>query len=282
MKETSSLSKKRAQGKITTNNFIIHWLADSPNNNYRKFRHLELVEKSGAREDILEPLTTVVFIHHNSSDVFKKDIKCLIKKLGYSETEAVIKVDRRPRDENIRKGNFGEVLASEYLKQKEGYIIPVYRLRYSQHPDASPPGDDVLAFKLDRSKGSKKEVCITEVKVRNQFSSDAVKEAYDKIDKSYSGLHPRPKSLLFVTHILREEKKDDIANELLNLLDRTRGNPFKVRHIIFLITGNKPSDPFNVIESIESPVRNLTAVNLTLDNLTEFVNTVFEREVNLK
>lgn len=155
MKETSALSKERYQKKITTDNFIIHWLTDSSGNKYKKFRHLELVEKSGAREDILEPLTTVIFIHHNSPDAFEKDIKYLIKELGYSETEAVIEVDRRPRDENIRKGNFGEVLASEYLKQKEGYLIPVYRLRYSQHSDASPPGDDVLAFKLDRPKGSK-------------------------------------------------------------------------------------------------------------------------------
>ncbi len=263
MKETSSLSKERDQGEITANNFIIHWLVDSPSNNYRKFTRLELVEKDGAREDVLEPLSTVIFIHHN-------------------DPEAAKELDRRPGDENIRKGNFGEVLASEYLKQKEGYLIPVYRLRYSQHPDASPPGDDVLAFKLDSQKGSKKEICITEVKVRNRFDSDAVKEAYEKIDKSYNGLRPRPKTLLFIIHILRKEKKDNLADELLNLLDRTRGNSFNVRHIIFLITGNKPRDPFNVIESIEKPVRNLTAVNLTLNDLTEFVNTVFEREVNLK
>lgn len=109
-----------------------------------------------------------------------------------------------------------------------------------------------------------------------------VKEAYEKIDKSYSGLRPQPKSLLFVIHILRKEKKDDVADELLNLLDRTRGNPFNVRHIIFLITGNKPRDPFNVIESIKKPVRNLTAMNLALNELTEFVNILFEREVNLK
>jgi len=274
--ETSSLSKKREQGKVTTNDFIIHWLVDSPSNNYRKFTHLELVEKDGAREDILEPLAKVIFIHHNDPEEFKQNLQYL----GYPE--AAKELDRRPGDENIRKGNFGEVLASEYLKQKEGYLIPVYRLRYSQHPDASPPGDDVLAFKLDSQKGSKKEICITEVKVRNRFGSDAVKEAYEKIDKSYNGLRPRPKSLLFVIHILRKGKKDDIADELLNLLDRTRGNPFNIRHIIFLITGNKPRDPFNVIESIEKPVRNLTAMNLTLNDLAEFVNTVFEREVNLK
>ena len=178
MKKTSSLSKERYQKKITTDNFIIHWFTDSPSKNYRKFRHLELVEKSEARDDILEPLAKVIFIHHNDPEEFKQNLQYL----GYPE--AAKELDRRPGDENIRKGNFGEVLASEYLKQKEGYLIPVYRLRYSQHPNASPPGDDVLAFKLDRPKGSKKEVCITEVKVRNRFGSDAVKEAYEKIDKS--------------------------------------------------------------------------------------------------
>ena len=276
MKAMRSLSKEQDQEIITTNNFVVHWLIDRPSNNYRKFRHLELVEKDGAREDILEHLAEVIFIHHNDPEEFKQNLQYL----GYPE--AAKELDRRPEDENIRKGNFGEVLASEYLKQKEGYLIPVYRLRYSQHPDSSPPGDDVLAFKLDGPKGSKKEVCITEVKVRNRFGSDAVKEAYEKIDKSYNGLRPRPKSLLFAIHILRKEKKDDIADELLNLLDRTRGNPFNIRHIIFLITGDKPRDPFDVIESIKKPVGNLTAMNLTLNNLTEFVNMVFEREVSLK
>jgi|Deesub1362A_J573_1020465.scaffolds.fasta_scaffold00077_110 hypothetical protein len=269
-------AKKRYQEKITTDNFIIHWFTNGPGNNYKKFRHLELIEKNGAREVILEPLTAIIFIHHNDPEEFKQNLQYL----GYPEVAR--ELDRRPRDENIRKGNFGEILASEYLRQKEGYLIPVYRLRYSQHSDASPPGDDVLAFKLDQQKGSKKEICIAEVKVRNRFSSEAVKEAYEKIDKSYSGLRPRPKSLLFVISILRKEKKDDIAEKLLNLLNRARGNPFNVRYIIFLITGNKPRNPFGAIESIEKPIRNLTAMNLTLNSLTELVNTVFERRINLK
>jgi len=276
MKEKNELSNERNKEKITTDNFIIYWLAGSSSNKYKKFRHLELVETNEVREYILDPLTVVIFVHHNDPEEFKQNLQYL----GYPEASR--ELDRRPRDENIRKGNFGEVLASEYLKQKEGYLIPVYRLRYSQHSDVSPPGDDVLAFKLDQKKGSKKEICIAEVKVRNRFRANAVKEAYEKIDKSYSGLRPRPKSLLFVISILRKEKKDDIADELLNLLNRTGDESFIERHIIFLITGNKPRNPFDVIESIEKPVPNLTVMNLTLNELTEFVNTVFEREVNLK
>jgi len=161
--ETSSLSKKRYQEQITTDNFIIHWVTDSPGNKYKKFRHIELKENNEARNTILEPLSAVVFIHHNDPEEFRQNLLYL----GYPE--AAKELDRQPSDENIRKGNFGEILASEYLKQKEGYLIPIYRLRYSQHPNASPPGDDVLSFKLGKRGDSKKEICVTEVRVRNQF-----------------------------------------------------------------------------------------------------------------
>jgi len=82
--------------------------------------------------------------------------------------------------------------------------------------------------------------------------------------------------------MLRKENKNDIAEELLGLLNRTKGNPFSVRNIIFLITGNRPRDPFGSIESIEKQAPNLTAMNLTLNDLSDFVNTIFEKEVNLK
>jgi hypothetical protein len=46
-----------------------------------------------------------------------------------------------------------------------------------------------------------------------------------------------------------------------------------------VITGNQPRDPFRVVEDTDEVVSNLTASNLSLNQLTEFINELFEVEI---
>jgi len=48
-----------------------------------------------------------------------------------------------------------------------------------------------------------------------------------------------------------------------------------------LVTGSRPRNPFQVIEDEPEVVVNLTAANLSLTDLTNLVNELFEAEVNL-
>ena len=48
-----------------------------------------------------------------------------------------------------------------------------------------------------------------------------------------------------------------------------------------LVTGNRPRNPFQVIEVEPEVVKNLMAANLSLTDLTNLVNELFEAEVNL-
>ena len=51
------------------------------------------------------------------------------------------------------------------------------------------------------------------------------------------------------------------------------------RNFLMVITGNQPRDPFRVVEDTDEVVSNLTASNLSLNQLTEFINELFEVEI---
>ncbi len=183
--------------QLNADNFIRHWLIrQAPLPIYTLFQHAPLYEAEHARDLVFTTLAESVFIHHNDPEEFRMNLATL----GYPE--AANEIDRRPSNPNIRKGNFGEILASEYLRQCEGYQIPVYRLRKSIE-DSPMPGEDILAFKFGTADRLGRELLVGESKVRDQYTSETVKEAYQQL-VNY-GLRRRPKSFLLIVHILREQ-----------------------------------------------------------------------------
>jgi hypothetical protein len=253
------------------NNFIDVWLArQAPLPAYTTFQHLPLSEIDGSRELVFRPLAETIFIHHNDPKEYLKNLTTL----GYPD--AAEEIDRRPRDPEIRKGSFGEIVASEYLRQSEGYQIPVYRLRKTSD-DSTMAGEDILAFKFGTADGTGRELLVGEAKVRGQYASRAVREAYQQI--CGFGCHPRPKSFLFIIHILREQGRDDEANKILMFLHKFAPHQPVRRHMIFLITGNRPRNPFRCIQDRQKVIDNLVAANVHITELDDFINDLFDCEV---
>lgn len=232
-----------------------------------------LTETLGVRPAIERPLSETVFLHHADPKIARKKLA----RLGYPKLAESL--DRRPKSHNTRMGNFGEVVASEFLRQHRGYEIPVYRLRYNTNDDSSPKGDDVLAFEFaDRKRGLKDTVIVAEVKVRREFKSDAVKDAHDALRK---GFRPRPKSLPFVVEILYQEGRDAEAEKLLDLSHKFGKRSLVRKSCLFLITEKVPTDPFGGLAKLKRHAPSLETVHLALGQLTGFVNTVFEAEVDI-
>jgi len=254
-------------------NFIHTWLIkQDPSPAYTAFDHIPLAEIDGARGVVFVPLAETIFIHHNDPEKFRKNVIAL----GYPE--AAKEVDRRPRDPKIRRGNFGEILASEHLRQAEGYQIPVYRLRKSCE-DSPMPGEDILAFKFGAAGGSGRELLVGEAKVRGRYRSKAVEEAYQQLCKF--GRRPRPKSLLFIVNILREQSRNGEADQVLMFLHKFAPHQPTRRHMIFLVTGNRPRDPFRCIQEQEEIIENLIAANVCIPGLEDFVDSLFDYEVDI-
>ncbi len=254
-------------------NFVLMWLeTKEPNPAYTKFEHKPLAERIDARKMMITPCAETIFLHHNDPAQFREHIQ----ELGYRETANVL--DRRPKDTNTSRANFGEVIASEYLRQSEGYYIPTYRLRYNPNPESAMKGDDVLAFKLGHDDGSGREMLVAEVKVRSRFESQAVEEAYKNLT---TGQRPRPKSLPFIAQILRDQGKAKEERQILEFLPQFGRQRPQRRYAIFLITGNQPQDAFGCIQEKPNIIRNLEAFDLALNDLGQLVDLLFEMEVDV-
>lgn len=254
-------------------NFVASWLRDTPGPKYTQFTCTLLTEIDDSRRVIEQALSEAVFVHHNDPETYRQKLS----HLGFSATAAAL--DRRPRSVKTRLGNFGEILASEFLRQIRGCRIPVYRLRYNSNDESSPKGDDVLAFEFaDKRRGVKDTVIVAEVKVRSTFRSDAVDEAHDALHK---GHRPRPKSFMFVVDVLFKEGRDAEAKQLLDLSHKFGRRSLTRKSCLFLITGNKPREPFESLKAKRELVPNLETVHLQLDRLGDFVTTAFEASVDV-
>lgn len=139
-------------------------------------------------------------------------------------------------------------------------------------------GDDVLAFKFGTDDGSGREMLVGEVKVRSQFERRAVEEAYKNLT---TGQRPRPKSFSLIQQVLRDQGKAEEARQILEFLPQFGRQRPRRRYVIFLITGNQPQDAFGCIQEKPNVIRNMVAFNLTLNNLGEFVDLLFEMEVDV-
>ena len=252
----------RVPSHATYKDFVASWLSSATDPKYSTFTCTLLDEISGSRPAVEQAIVEAVFVHHQDPETYRQKIAYL----GYPATAA--ELDRRPKSSKTRMGNFGEVLASEFLRQVRGYDIPVYRLRYNANDESSPKGDDVLAFEFaDKSRKVKDSVIVAEVKVRSTFRTDAVEEAHDALCKE--GQRPRPKSFSFVVDVLFKEGRIDEAKRLLDLSKKFGGRSLTKRSLLFLVTGNKPAQPFDGLSARKHLAPNLETVHLPLDRLAD-------------
>lgn len=141
-------------------NFDGHWLALSAAlPHYTKFSHRPVAEVAGTRTLTKPCLSQAIVDHH----LHRQLVADRLRELGYNQTAAVIAAEL-PTSDRTRKGNFGEVVASEHLVQRYGYVMPVLKLRFRDHPNLPMRGEDVIAFVRD-AQGVITKVCVGEAKV---------------------------------------------------------------------------------------------------------------------
>lgn len=266
------MSSNNSADHCSSDNFMHLWLCQLPASQYDTFTHTPLAEIDGARKTIFPSLAQTIFIHHNDPEEWRKNLRCL----GYPELAQSL--DKRPHNPKTRKCNFGEIVAAEYFRQALEYQLLVYRLRYNTNPESAMKGDDVLVFKFGEADGTGKAILVVEAKVRKTFETRVVDEAYDQLK---DGHRPRPKSIPFIVSILRLQGRDQDADQVLSFLNKFAPVQPTQQHVLFLITGNVPRDPFQSIQRRDSIIPNLLAVNIPIPELDEFVDALFDYEVNL-
>lgn len=253
---------------VNRDNFDALWLeSDNSGKGYTKFQHLPVKEKEGIRESVKPAIIEAILNHH----FHRKRIEGALEKLEFVEAAKHFRTFL-PKKERIRKGNFGEVIASEHLRQRYGYEIPVFKLRYMDTPKMPMRGEDIVAFEIAEN-NKITTICIGEVKTLERYNRARVLEAHKRLIVAY---HPYPTTLSLISNILYERGDNDLAEQIDVILEILSLKPFPRHNWLFVITGNQPRDPFGPIEEIDSVVENLRTVSFHLPRLSLFVNEIFE------
>lgn len=259
--------KTLERGPLSRDTYDLYWLDVSDSSlRDRSFKQHRVVEQDGSRSTIQPSLAEALHDHH----VGRARVSAVLERLGHSEAAAFFSQEL-PKDNRTRKGNFGEVVASEHLVQRFGYSMPVFKLRYR---DSQLPmrGEDIVAFELNDSAEIVR-VVIGEAKAVIRFRRDTVVEALERLKSAFK---PRPMTLSMLANILFDRGEDALAEQIDNVSFALAKRNFPRSHWIFLINETQPADPFAVIAEDTDPIDGLCCVGIELPELTELVDTLFD------
>ncbi|MGH8645383.1 MAG: Hachiman antiphage defense system protein HamA [Gammaproteobacteria bacterium] len=216
-----------------------------------------------------DPLSRAIVDHH----VHRQRVADRLQALGHSAAAEFLR-EGLPRDDRTRKGNFGEVVASEHLIQRYGYTMPVFKLRYR---DSNLPmrGEDIVAFKIDHQQRISC-VIIGEAKTVVRYSADTVRHARERLKTAY---HPRPMTLGMLAEILYGMDNQTLASQIDDIAIRLAKDAFPRENWIFLICQDCPADPLACLNGNGNTLPDLRCANLSLSDLTGFVYQLFDHSV---
>ncbi|MCI0622285.1 MAG: DUF1837 domain-containing protein, partial [Acidobacteria bacterium] len=242
---------------ITRENFDQYWFKQrAAGQGQTSYQSIGLEEIKNVRPKVELPLLEAIYDHHIHPD----RLKGVLQRLGYEKAAAAL-IEQLPKNDQTRKGNFGEVVASEHLRQRYGLEMPVFKLRYSDNPAMPLRGEDIIAFELDRDSRIVT-VCIGEAKVRTSHSAAEVRNAHKRLHTAY---HPYPVALSLISSVLHDQGSHSLADQVDSLMDRSVSRPR--RNWIFLITEGSTDSPFSTLDE-GKVVENLSCVHLQLSDLT--------------
>jgi len=259
---------------VDRNNFDRIWLTlGAKDLRYTKFEHSPLRESAGIRDSIKLALKEAVVDHHKHSG----EVAGLLEKHGFRKASQILS-SQLPRNHNTRMGNFGEVVSSEHLRQRYGYAMPVFKLRFAENFQMSPRGEDIIGFEMN-DKNQILSICLGEAKTLGTYKISAVEEAHERLANAFN---PFPVSLSLIASVLSEREDTYLANQVQEIMARLASKPFPRRNWIFIICGHEPQTPFDAIEIKRQIVKNLSCVDVYLQDLQDLVREIFDAPLTRK
>lgn len=253
------------------------WLnaTDLPTTGNKKHRMLE--ENTGMRNAAIDELAKWIVDYHVHSHSRRKIIntrkKAILDKHGLETFIDNMKL--LPKAENTKKGNLGEIVLMEYLKESRGFDPIVHKLQYNTNTDQAMKGDDVLLFKPDNLFS---EVIYGECKFRSTPSKAVVNEIVNNLQ----GLKRLPVSMEFVANVLDDRGEYDLADSISELHQKVEDGSVPVTNVGFLISTKSDArageDTTKQVEKhLKSTNSRLVMISLGVDNPVEIVDEAFKR-----
>ena len=179
-----------------------------------------------------------------------------------------------PKSGITQKGNLGEIVLIEYLKESKGFTPYVHKLHYNPNSEQSMKGDDVLMFnKTDLNA----EVIYGECKFRGTPTAGVVGEIVGNLE----GLKKLPVSLNFVANRLSEAGEKDLAEQIVDLLLKIYNGEVPVTNVGFLISKSSKRAGCGTSAIVEGNLDTsnprLVMISLGVDNPEDIVTKAFRK-----
>jgi hypothetical protein len=194
----------------------------------------------------------------------------VIKQMGGFTKAAKVVQNALPTGKITRSGDFGEVLATEYVQQCTPFTVPIRRLRYKDDRTVAMRGDDVLGFNFSTTPMG---VLKTEAKSRVSLTSKVIGDAADGLQRHRG--RPNPSTLSFISRRLRESNSHKLAKAIEQIQESDIPLD-SVEHLIFTLSANDPTAL--LAAHADSPIkkihRHLAAC--VIKDHAKFIASVFE------
>ena len=141
----------------------------------------------------------------------------ILRKAGLDKLLALLRNRVVERKVSVLIGDFGEIIVAEMLKELDGYLIPIAKLRFREKRNWPMRLTDVLGIKHDGQQLI--ELCLCEVKTRTTWNRDCEQvglAAYRELEKEES--QRIPEIVEFVADKLRLIQNYELAHIMDTLL----------------------------------------------------------------
>lgn len=181
--------------------------------------------------------------------------------------------NKLPTTATARSGDMGEILATAYLHEEQGWVVGPSRLVERDHQEWAMRGDDALGAKFDTE--GKIRVIKAEAKSRVRLGESTVKQAREGLARN--GELPSPQSLTQFAERLLSTPDSDIGDAVLTLQLQEGVRPDHVDHLMFLFTSSDPSRYVMAdLEQYGGSVSQLT-ITLRVQAHKEFIKHAYEK-----
>jgi len=174
---------------------------------------------------------------------------------------------------STRNGDFGEILGSLMLREKEDYLIPIQKLRYREAKDWSPRLTDILALKV--SNHTVQLVCYAEAKTRTLPDNDAGKEGYERLKRDSEV--PHPEILHFVSARLWDTKNWPVLKLILQLFSSRADYVREFRLLLIYDRDAWRTKVLDVIEEVQPDINNFSVQVVLLSRLQCLIDDCYSR-----
>lgn len=255
-------------GKHPSSGFFFEWCKcnDDPIISYRKLSFHRINKKI-----LVEQLADWIIEHHitpKQMERFNKK-KSILEKHNlkkYVEENMPIPLSNHF---STQKGNFGEIILSEYLKVSSGLDLLIYKLRFNPNIVQAMKGDDILLF--DKS-NIKNKIIMGESKYRTTPNKQVIEDITKALSKD-----SLPISLPFVRDRLDELGEANIADEVDDLISEIYKKNIPIVYVGFLHSNHNVA---NIVKKhLKTDNENLVVISYGEKDPEKLIKQSFEKAI---